>query len=219
MLLAQNLILMGIFFTIPLYLQIVQGLDALETGVRMLPASVGPVRRRAGRLRAGLALRRRGRWSASGLAIMLRLDPDAAGDDRARARQRRRSSPRWACSASAWGWSSPSSATSSSPPSATSDRSEAGGLQNTAQQLGSSLGTALLGAVVITGLIAAFSANVAADPRISERREAAGRGRAGRRRAASSPPTRCGPAPPRRASTPRRWTRWSRATRMPSSRR
>ena len=41
MLLAQNLILMGIFFTVPLFLQIVQGLDALETGVRMLPASVG----------------------------------------------------------------------------------------------------------------------------------------------------------------------------------
>ena len=41
MLLAQNLILMGIFFTIPLYLQVVQGLDALETGVRMLPASAG----------------------------------------------------------------------------------------------------------------------------------------------------------------------------------
>ena len=40
MLLAQNLILMGIFFTIPLYLQIVQGLDAFETGVRMLPVSV-----------------------------------------------------------------------------------------------------------------------------------------------------------------------------------
>jgi MFS family permease len=48
------------------------------------------------------------------------------------------------------------------------DRSEAGGLQNTAQQLGSSLGTAFLGAVVITGLIAAFSANVAGDPRISD---------------------------------------------------
>ena len=41
MLLAQNLILMGIFFTIPLYLQIVQGLDVLETGVQMLPASAG----------------------------------------------------------------------------------------------------------------------------------------------------------------------------------
>jgi hypothetical protein len=48
------------------------------------------------------------------------------------------------------------------------DRSEAGGVQNTAQQLGSSLGTALLGAVVITGLITAFSANVESDPRISE---------------------------------------------------
>jgi len=47
------------------------------------------------------------------------------------------------------------------------DRSEAGGLQNTAQQLGSSLGTALLGAIVITGLIAAFSANVAAHPNVS----------------------------------------------------
>src|SRR4249919_1017935 len=41
MFLAQNLILMGIFFTVPLFLQIVQGLDALETGIRMLPASVG----------------------------------------------------------------------------------------------------------------------------------------------------------------------------------
>jgi hypothetical protein len=47
------------------------------------------------------------------------------------------------------------------------DRSEAGGLQSTSQQLGSSLGTALLGAIVITGLIAAFTTNVAGDPRIS----------------------------------------------------
>jgi hypothetical protein len=47
------------------------------------------------------------------------------------------------------------------------DRSEAGGLQNTAQQLGSSLGTALLGAIVISGLITAFSSNVADDPRIA----------------------------------------------------
>jgi MFS family permease len=50
-------------------------------------------------------------------------------------------------------------------------RSEAGGLQNTAQQLGSSLGTALLGAIVITGLITAFTANIADDPGISDRVE------------------------------------------------
>jgi len=48
------------------------------------------------------------------------------------------------------------------------DRSEAGGIQNTAQQLGSSLGTALLGAIVITGLVTAFSSNVESDPTISK---------------------------------------------------
>ncbi len=49
-----------------------------------------------------------------------------------------------------------------------SDRSEAGGVQNTAQQLGSSLGTALLGAIVISGLISAFSSNVESDPALSK---------------------------------------------------
>jgi MFS family permease len=47
------------------------------------------------------------------------------------------------------------------------DRSEAGGLQYTAQQLGASLGTALIGAVVITGLVSAFSTNVTSDQQIS----------------------------------------------------
>ena len=47
------------------------------------------------------------------------------------------------------------------------DRSEAGGLQFTAQQLGASLGTALIGAIVISGLIAGFSGKVESDPRVS----------------------------------------------------
>ena len=34
------------------------------------------------------------------------------------------------------------------------DRGEAGGLQYTAQQLGASMGTALIGAIVISGLVA-----------------------------------------------------------------
>jgi len=37
---SQNLILMGVFFVIPLYLQLVLGLDALETGIKMLPVSI-----------------------------------------------------------------------------------------------------------------------------------------------------------------------------------
>jgi hypothetical protein len=47
------------------------------------------------------------------------------------------------------------------------DRSEAGGLQYTAQQLGSAMGTALVGAIVITTLGNAFVAEVSDDPRIS----------------------------------------------------
>jgi hypothetical protein len=49
-----------------------------------------------------------------------------------------------------------------------SGRSEAGGLQFTGQQLGSSLGVALIGAIVLTGLTGAFIAKVEDDPRISE---------------------------------------------------
>lgn len=37
---TQNLILMGVFFTVPLYLQVVLGLDALDTGIKMLPVSI-----------------------------------------------------------------------------------------------------------------------------------------------------------------------------------
>ena len=37
---TQNLILMGVFFVVPLYLQLVLGLDALQTGIKMLPISI-----------------------------------------------------------------------------------------------------------------------------------------------------------------------------------
>ena len=48
-----------------------------------------------------------------------------------------------------------------------SGRSEAGGLQYTGQQLGSSLGVALIGAIVLIGLTSTFISNVEHDPRIS----------------------------------------------------
>ena len=49
-----------------------------------------------------------------------------------------------------------------------SGRGEAGGLQFTGQQLGSSLGVALIGAVVLSGLTSAFVTNIQSDPRISQ---------------------------------------------------
>ncbi len=165
MFLAQNLILMGVFFTIPLFLQIVQGLDALETGVRMLPASAGLffaaiagsalAKRFAPRplVRTGLAV-----VFVAILGLLTTIEPELDN------------APFLiAMGVLGVGMGLIVSQLGNVVQSAVgdADRSEAGGLQSTAQQLGSSLGTALLGAIVITGLIGAFTANVADDPRIS----------------------------------------------------
>ena len=166
MFLAQNLILMGVFFTIPLFLQVVQGLDALETGVRMLPASVGLFLTAI----AGSALSKRfapkplvrvGLVVVFAAIVMLlaTIEPDLDN-----------ASFLFAMGVLGVGMGLIVSQLGNVVQSAVGDgdRSEAGGLQYTAQQLGSSLGTALLGAIVITGLIAAFTANVASDARISD---------------------------------------------------
>src|SRR4029079_3909848 len=58
MFLAQNALLMGIFFTVLLYLQVVQGYDAFKTGVQMLPVSITMLVTAMG------ASRFAGRWSA-----------------------------------------------------------------------------------------------------------------------------------------------------------
>jgi hypothetical protein len=45
---------------------------------------------------------------------------------------------------------------------------EAGGLQGTAQNLGASLGTALIGSVLLTGLLTGFNDRIATNPVLSE---------------------------------------------------
>jgi hypothetical protein len=165
MFVAQNLILMGVFFTIPLFLQVVHGLDALETGVRMLPASAGLflaaiagsalAKRFAPRplVRVGLVI--------VFVAILLLLTSIKPALDNVPFLV--------AMGVFGVGMGLIVSQLGNVVQSAVGDddRSEAGGLQSTAQQLGSSLGTALLGAIVITGLITAFTNNVAGDTRIS----------------------------------------------------
>ena len=49
-----------------------------------------------------------------------------------------------------------------------SGRGEAGGLQYTGQQLGSSLGVALIGAIVLSGLTSVFVSQIESDTRISQ---------------------------------------------------
>ncbi len=161
---AQNLILLGIFFTIPLYLQVVQGFDAFETGLRMLPVSIGMLLTGAigGRVSSRIAPRRIVRTGlvVTLLAVVLLLGTiDPAIDDLAFG---------VAMSALGLGMGLVVSQLGNAVQSAVgeSERSEAGGLQYTSQQFGAALGTALIGAVLISGLIGAFSDSVESDSSI-----------------------------------------------------
>ncbi|TVR26343.1 MAG: MFS transporter [Ilumatobacter sp.] len=162
--LAQNTILMGIFFTIPLFLQIVIGLDALETGIRMLPTSIAML---ITSFSGGLLLRYLSPRSIVRIGLVLvvlaasilmgtigpMLDGLAFGIGMGLL------GAAMGLIASQLGNIVLSSVDPES-------RSEAGGLQYTAQQLGSSVGVALIGAIVLTSLAGLFAARIADDERI-----------------------------------------------------
>lgn len=163
-LLSQNLVLMGIFFVVPLYLQLVLGLNALETGIRMLPVSVAMfIASAAGsRLIMRFSVRRiiRSGFAVVALAIgilLTAIEPNL--ESLAFAGSMALLGVGMGLLASQLGNVVQSSVDASG-------RSEAGGLQFTAQQLGSSVGVALVGAVVIAGLASNFVSLVAQDERI-----------------------------------------------------
>jgi MFS family permease len=159
---SQYLILAGTFFVLPLYLQLVLGKDALETGLKILPISVtmmvaallGPrlAAKRSPRrvVQAGLAC-----LFVALLGVMATISPSLA------------SAP-FAISLALFGAgvglvvSQIGNVVMTSVPETRS--SEAGGVQGAAQNLGQSLGTALIGAILLTGLTTGFQDRVRADP-------------------------------------------------------
>lgn len=163
-LLAQNLVLLGIFFAVPLYLQITQGMDAFQTGLRLLPTSIAML------AAAAIGARLGGRFGARALVrvglltiavaclvIIATIEPQLA------------TTP-FAIGMALVGLGTGLLASqlgnvvqSSVPASA---RSEAGGLQYTAQNLGSSLGTALIGSLMVGALAASVLGLIADDPDI-----------------------------------------------------
>jgi EmrB/QacA subfamily drug resistance transporter len=164
-LLSQNLILMGVFFSVPLYLQLVLGLDALETGIKMLPVSVAMFIAAAAGSRLGMrfsvrTIVRAGLVTATIAIVILLATIDPELRSVAFALAMALLGVGMGLLASQLGNVVQSSVDAS-------NRSEAGGLQYTGQQLGSSLGVALVGAIVIGGLTSSFLANVQGDPRIS----------------------------------------------------
>lgn len=163
---TQNLILMGVFFSVPLYLQLVLGMDALETGIKMLPVSVTMF------LASAIGSRMSSRFPVrtivrSGLtitviaiiALMSTIKPDLADLG-------------FALSMGLLGIgmgliiSQLGNVVQSSVD--ISGRGEAGGLQYTGQQLGSSLGVALIGAIVLAGLAGVFTNKIEDNPKISD---------------------------------------------------
>ena len=163
---SQNLILMGVFFTVPLYLQLVLGYDALETGIKMLPVSVAMFVASAvgARLATRFSIRsvvRTGLWITlvSVLILLATVQPDLA--EGMFAVSMAGLGVGMGLLASQLGKVVQASVDASG-------RGEAGGLQFTGQQLGSSLGVALIGAVVLGGLTTAFVSNIQESPEISQ---------------------------------------------------
>ncbi len=162
---SQNLILMGTFFVVPLYLQLVLGLSALETGIKMLPISVTMF------VTAALGARLSSRFSVraivrtglvvtvAGVLILLStIKPTLANAGFALG---------MAVLGIGMGLMISQLGNVIQSSVEESGRSEAGGLQFTGQQLGSALGVAFIGAIVLTGLTSTFISNVQHDPRVS----------------------------------------------------
>ncbi|HKP21843.1 MAG TPA: MFS transporter, partial [Thermoleophilaceae bacterium] len=165
-LLMQQLILLGTFFVLPVYLQVVLGLDAFETGKKLFPMSVtmflaamlGP------RLAAGLAPKR---VAQAGLVALFLASVLLLGTIDVEL-----SETEFAIALAVFGIGAGlllsqlgNVIMSSVDPSKTN---EAGGLQGTAQNLGASLGTALIGAVLIAALSSGFVSRVEDNPAVPE---------------------------------------------------
>lgn len=154
-----QLVLLGTFFVLPVFFQTVLGLDAFETGLRLVPMSItmllcalaGPrvAARRSPRrvVQIGFA------GLAAGTAILLAsIDATLSG-------------PAFAIGLAIFGGGAGFVASqlgnvimSSVEESRTN---EAGGLQGTGQNLGGSFGTALIGAILLLGLTNAFVVEIA----------------------------------------------------------
>ena len=162
----QFLVMMGIFFVIPLYLSVALGLSAIDTGIRITPLSVTMLLAAAGVpkffptasprrvVEIGLVVMVLGivvlftamdvGASAEIVAIPLLLIGLGIG-----------------CLSSQLGSVTVSAV-------ADDDSPEVGGLQNTASQFGSSLGAALAGSILIASLTASFLSGVAENPDVPE---------------------------------------------------
>jgi MFS family permease len=161
---AQQLIVMGTFFVLPVYLQVVLGFDAFETGKRLFPMSVSMLAAALAGPRVAVRFGPRavvqvglGAMAIAALVLVGTIDVTLNGTA-------------FAVSLIFFGIGAGllmsqlgNVIMSSAPPEETN---EAGGLQGTAQNLGASLGTALIGSVLLLGLLNGFNSKVQQNPAV-----------------------------------------------------
>src|SRR6476646_3467883 len=160
----QYFIQSGVFFVVPLFLSVSLGLSAIDTGVRLLPLSVTLLIAAAGipRFRPDANPRRVVRLALlamfAGTVVLL-----AAIDEQATA-----SIVTVPLLLLGLGIGALASQLGSVTVSAVPDEQspEVGGLQNTATNIGASLGTALAGSILIASLTSSFLTNIEQSPAI-----------------------------------------------------
>ena len=168
----QFMIQAGLFFAVPLFLSVALGLSAFETGVRLLPLSVTLLLAAVGipRLWPQASPRRVVQWGlvamlAGIVSLILALDAGAGAEIV--------TVPMLLAGLGVGALSSQLGAVTVS--SVSDEQSgEVGGLQNTATNLGASLGTALVGSVLITALSASFFAGIENNPAVPAETVSAG---------------------------------------------
>jgi EmrB/QacA subfamily drug resistance transporter len=158
----QFLLQSGVFFVVPLYLSVVLGLTAVDTGVRLLPLSIAllvaavgvprffPRARPRGIVRLGMLL-----FLGGILTLMAGIDIDAT--ESVVAIPLILVGLGIGCLASQLGAVTVSAVPEEKSP-------EVGGIQNTATNLGASIGTALAGSIMIAVLTASFITGIQQNP-------------------------------------------------------
>jgi MFS family permease len=162
----QFLIQMGLFFIIPLFLSVALGLTAIATGVRLLPLSITLLLAAVGipKVWPNASPRRVVRIGFvalfAGIVVMILALDAGAGPEIVT----------WPMLLSGLGIGALASQLGAVTVSAVPDEQsgEVGGLQNTLTNLGASIGTALAGAVLVSGLTASFFTGLEANPDVPD---------------------------------------------------
>ncbi len=160
----QYLLQAGLFFSVPLFLSIALGLSAIQTGVRLLPLSITLVIAAIGVPKFFPTASPRRVSQLGFVALFLGLVVFVAALDAGAGAE----ITTWPMLLAGLGIGALASQLGAVTVSAVSDEQsgEVGGLQNTASNLGISIGTALAGAVLMSALTASFFSGVANNPAV-----------------------------------------------------